>query len=156
MLRTYKNGNVHLWYYGWNCRGFCFCYDFASYYIWFNSFCEFIRSFVCNTKRPSVKQSMKRKWAQNLAEEPSLDDGPPPVNRAWISGRPLHCTSFTTDWPHPSPPIDHRPMADHYTISVSWQTDPTPPPFDQIHGRPLHHISFTYTIMQILGQTCGV
>ena len=29
-----------------------------------SDYATFIRSFVCNTKRPSVKQSMKRKWVQ--------------------------------------------------------------------------------------------
>ena len=32
--------------------------------------CQLFRSFVCNTKRPSVKQSMQRKWVQNLADLP--------------------------------------------------------------------------------------
>ena len=36
-----------------------------------------IRSFVCNTKRPSVKQSMKWQVSSNLADKPSLADLPP-------------------------------------------------------------------------------
>ena len=47
----------------------------------------------------------------------------------------------------PPPPIDHRSMADHYTISVSWQTDPPSSNQPEMHGRPLHNISFTYSIM---------
>ena len=35
---------------------------------------DFIRSFVCNTKRPSVKQSMKQQVSSNLADEPTLAD----------------------------------------------------------------------------------
>ena len=50
----------------------------------------------------------------------------PPVNQAWISGRPLHQIIFITDWILPPPAIDHRSMEDHYTASVAWQTDPTP------------------------------
>ena len=41
------------------------------------AFIEFIRSFVCDMKRPSVKQSMKRKWAQIWQKESSLANGPP-------------------------------------------------------------------------------
>ena len=37
-----------------------------------------IRSFVCNTKRPSVKQSMKRQVSSNLADKPTLADVLPP------------------------------------------------------------------------------
>ena len=36
-----------------------------------------IRSFRCNTKRPSVKQSIKQQVSSNLAHKPSLADGPP-------------------------------------------------------------------------------
>ena len=36
----------------------------------------FFRSFVCNTKRP-VKQSIKQQVNSNLADKPSLADGPP-------------------------------------------------------------------------------
>ena len=41
-----------------------------------------IRPFVCNTKRPSVKQSMKWQVSSNLADEPTLADvlpSPPPI-----------------------------------------------------------------------------
>ena len=38
----------------------------------------FIRSFVCNTKRPSVKQSIKCQVSSNLADEPTLAVLPPP------------------------------------------------------------------------------
>ena len=40
-----------------------------------------IRSFVCNTKRPSVKRSMKWQVSSNLADEPTLADvlPPPPI-----------------------------------------------------------------------------
>ena len=34
----------------------------------------FIRSFVWNTKRPSVKQSIKLQMSSDLADEPSLAD----------------------------------------------------------------------------------
>ena len=37
----------------------------------------FIRSFVCNTKRPSVKQSIKCQVSSNLADEPTLAVLPP-------------------------------------------------------------------------------
>ena len=37
---------------------------------------KLVRSFVCNTKRPSVKQSIKQQVSSNLADEPSLADGP--------------------------------------------------------------------------------
>ena len=37
----------------------------------------FIRSFVCNTKRPSVKQSIKLQVSSNLADKPCSADGPP-------------------------------------------------------------------------------
>ena len=36
-----------------------------------------IRSFVCNTKRPSLKQSMKWQVSSKLADKPSLADLPP-------------------------------------------------------------------------------
>ena len=36
-----------------------------------------IRSFVCNTKRPSVKQNIKQQVSSNLADKPSLANGPP-------------------------------------------------------------------------------
>ena len=99
-----------------------------------------IMSFICNMKRPSVKQSMKHKsiqiWQANLLW---LMD--PPVNWAWISGRPLHHLEdeptlgngppsqsnmdlWKTITPNnfhnrltPPPPLDdHRSMEDHYTI----------------------------------------
>ena len=38
-----------------------------------------IRSFVCNPKRPSVKQSMKWQVSSNLADEPTLADVLPPI-----------------------------------------------------------------------------
>ena len=58
----------------------------------------------------------------------------PPINQACISGRPLHCLIFMTDWPFPSL-IDHRYMADCYTNG---------PLVNQtcIPGRPLHCIVF--------------
>ena len=37
----------------------------------------FIRSFICNMKRLSVKQSMKWQVSSNLADKPSLADLPP-------------------------------------------------------------------------------
>ena len=109
-----------------------------------------IRSFVCNMKRPSMKQSMKCKWVQIwqanllwLMDPPGQSSmdlwktitpfgkwtyfgwWTPPVNWAWISARPLHWIIFITDWTLPPPPIDHRSMEDHYTTSVAWQTDST-------------------------------
>ena len=44
----------------------------------FYGFVIIIRSFVCNTKRPSVKQSMKWQVSSNLADEPTLADVLPP------------------------------------------------------------------------------
>ena len=38
---------------------------------------QFIRSFICNMERPSVKQSIKQEVSSNLADEPSLADEPP-------------------------------------------------------------------------------
>ena len=43
----------------------------------------FIRSFVCNTKRPSVKQSIKCQVSSNLADKPTLAVLPPPFETAW-------------------------------------------------------------------------
>ena len=38
-----------------------------------------IRSFICNTKRASVKQSIILQVSSNLADEPSSANVPPPV-----------------------------------------------------------------------------
>ena len=51
-----------------------------------------IRSFICNMKRPSVKQSMN---VNDLADEPTLADGPHPLS------------------------IKHGSPEDHYTKSFS-------------------------------------
>ena len=40
-----------------------------------------IRSFVCNMKRPSVKQSIKQQVSSNLADQPPLANGPPSESR---------------------------------------------------------------------------
>ena len=42
---------------------------------------KLIRSFICNTKRPSVKQSMKWQVSSNLADEPTLADVLPPHSK---------------------------------------------------------------------------
>ena len=100
-----------------------------------------IRSFICNMKRPSVKQSMKYKWFGRCTYFGWWT--PPPLNWEWISRRPLHQIIFMTDRPHPllqltidpcktntpsnfhdrltptPPPICHISMEDHYTSSVS-------------------------------------
>ena len=62
-----------------------------------------------------------------------------PPNWAQISGKPLHCRSFTysrmhiypwqTD-PGPPPPIEHRSLANHYTKYVSYIAECT-----YMHGR---------------------
>ena len=41
---------------------------------------ELIRSFVCNMKRPSVKQSMKWQVSSNFQIYPGKTDGPPPLS----------------------------------------------------------------------------
>ena len=33
-------------------------------------------------------------------------------------------------WQTDAPAIQHRSLENHYTASISWQTDPTPPPID--------------------------
>ena len=114
-------------------RHFFSCVE-CSYLQYDRPLISFIRSFICNTKRPSVKQSMKRKraqiWQTNLLW--LLD---PPVNWAWISGRPLHCIICMTDWPCPLLQL----------TTDTWQTatlmDP-PVSWAWISGRPLHRIIF--------------
>ena len=56
-----------------------------------------IRSFVCNMKRPSVKQSIKQQVSSNLADELSLADGPLHLLARIVLGR----QTFFGQWtPH--------------------------------------------------------
>ena len=48
-----------------------------EFWVCFSTF-FIIRSFVCNTKRPSVKQSIKRQVSSNFQIYPGKTNGPPP------------------------------------------------------------------------------
>ena len=100
-------------------------------------FCSIIiRSFVCNTKRPSVKQGMKHKWVQNWQ---ICQWTPQSIEHRWLA---YHYTKLGRSANGP-PPIENGCLEDHYTEWFSWQTDPAPSSnWPQIHGRPLHQISF--------------
>ena len=55
------------------------------------------------------------------------------------------------DWPDPLLQLSIDFWINHYTASLSWQTDPTPSSnWAYISGKPLHQISFIYSRMHIV------
>ena len=77
------------------------------------------RSFVCNTKRPSVKQSIKQQVSSNLADEPSLADAP--HTRAEMSWIPVQKTwHMNLLWPMDPPVPEQRCLEYQNTKLGRW------------------------------------
>ena len=89
---------------------FCFCYIIFAF---------IIRSFVCNTKRPSVKQSMKRKWVQiwqisrQIYPPVLTSSGQDESNFGWSAPR---CAGRSTPWDW------------HLVVKMSWNLGRSTPP----------------------------
>ena len=88
-----------------------------------------IRSFICNMKRPSVKQSMKCKWFSRWTYFGKWT----PHNWAWISRRPLHQIIFMRDWHHPLLQLTIDPCKTNTPSNFHDRLTPTP--------SPIYHIS---------------
>ena len=85
---------------------------------------------LCNTKRPSVKQSIKQQVSSNLAEEPSLADGHPSTT-AEIPWIPVHKTwQMNLLWPIDPPgtraEMPWIPVHKTWQMNLLWPMGPTP------------------------------
>ena len=74
----------------------------------------FVRSFICNMKRPSVNQSIKLQASSNLADEPSSANGPPRYqSKDDLADKPSSANGLT-------PVPEQKWLACHYTKLGRW------------------------------------
>ena len=87
---------------------------------------KLVRSFVCNTKRPSVKQSIKLQMSSNLADEPSSANGPPADEPSSANGTPPTSKTSTWQtnllWPMDPPPCTSKTST--WQTNLLWLMDP--------------------------------